>query len=196
GQAARGGAMALELDGDTTLELIGVTMQGNTADLHGGGLAVFGEGTLTLSASENSSWIGNVAGDNGGALSLVPTACTGCAWTAALERSVFTDNQAQDGGAVYWSNLGTQLQGSLRIEHSLLRGNSAANGGAICVDTPTPNNGAAVHLQLLESVLRDNDADNGGAAYLSRVDATIGNSVFESNASNRGGALFANLLGG
>ena len=120
----------------------------------------------------------NIAGKCGGAV-------YGWFWT--LERSKFTKNNAENGGAVY--GYGT-------IQYSNFTYNYAtSNGGATNYASATSCNfnnnnalrgGAAYSGTMRNNNFTDNTATEGGAVYSS----SVYNSKFDSNKANYGGAVY------
>ena len=108
--------------------------------------------------------------------------CSDSSSTVTIEDSVFTDNSAQYGGAVY--SYGCTVD----IVDSEFSDNSATNyGGALYLDYITGG-------VTLDGVTVDNNSsDNGGGAYIDDYTATsIVDSVFSNNtATSDGGGIYA-----
>ena len=91
-----------------------------------------------------------------------------------VEDSIFVDNSADEGGAIYW------IGGLAEVADSTFELNHASDGGAIL----------AVTAEIDNSTFEDNSADDDGGAIHLISDATIGFSTFEGNfAEDWGGAI-------
>lgn len=113
------------------------------------------------------------------------------AGTVTVTDSVFTDNQAYDGGALAVTNSKLTVTGSTFAQNA-----AAGSGGAIWADHP-------IDLSIVDSTFTDNVAvDQGGAVFLDGVSGDaptpkITGSTFTGNhAANEGGALFVASTGG
>ena len=122
--------------------------------------------------------------------------------TLETNNTAFTNNNAQNGGAIFNNN------GNAGISNTTFNNNSAAqNGGAInsngttTVKTSTFNNnsaanGAAIAVtngtaNISGSTFNSNKAtNNGGAVYNSGSNTTITDSTFTNNSANQGGAIY------
>jgi len=167
-------------DGETEVELTGLTITGGSSTYDGGGI-YNDEGTLTLT---NSTVSGNSAtGErNGGGI---------YSWygTVTLTNSTVSGNSARDGGGIY------SWYGTLTLANSTVSGNSAPgndNGGGIYIWYGT--------VRLINSTVSDNSANycgggisiyvHGGGIYNYEGTATLINSTVSGNsATNKGGGM-------
>ncbi len=138
----------------------------------GGGVATLGEAYTWVG---NSSFEGNMANGNGGAISHVSTL------NLFLWDSTFSGNNAVEGGAV-----SVQSAGNLAVNRSVFRGNSSgSDGGAI----------RAGSLNCWDSVLEDNSAalGDGGAMWIA-LGGELDGCVLTGNTADEGGAIYAQIL--
>ena len=180
--AYNGGALYAE--GNVTI--VDSTFTDNIATADGGVLYAW-NGDRTVSIS-NSTFDGNTAGFQGGAILAANVTVTG---------STFTENNAYAGGAIFatttatvtistftdndaaFSSGGAIFAPAATVANSIFRGNDAASsGGAITSSTAT----------VISSNFTDNNAYVGGAIY-SDTTATISSSAFTSNSAVVGGAI-------
>lgn len=184
----------------------------NNRALQGGGLIAFSNsfnalGNVQLTQSRFTS---NVATQTGGAAVLYTTGST------AIRNSVFEQNQAASGGAVYLP-LSSEITDPAIIQGSTFNLNSAtgadngiySNGGAIFTanavsvsNTVFSNNIAVVSggaieaqstIELLDSALSSNRAAKWGGAVFFDFAAvpTVARNLFSSNNASSGGAIYS-----
>jgi predicted outer membrane repeat protein len=148
-------------------ELRGVEIAGNVAD-DGGGLSVYGSGSLTLRDVEI---LDNTATNGGGGMFAANT-------SPSLVDVKFVGNQTPgDGGGLLVERGSTALVGAYFC------GNDAANGGAI-----SAGNGA--YLSIANASVTGNTAVNdGGALFCPQGECYVANSSFSDNSAYRGGAI-------
>ncbi|MEQ1502992.1 MAG: hypothetical protein ABMB14_12215, partial [Myxococcota bacterium] len=197
-----GGTTAIEPDGDTPTEIVD-----NEADDYGGGIAADGGGLRVQDADIGT----NEAGRGGGGIAVLDKGeCDGCTYDV-LGASVH-DNDADEGGGLWIGrdlylafgevadNHADDLGGAVYVEDAellasdvQLRGNRAANGGAIAASGATVSAdgvvfdtnsaaeaGAAVYVEssseltLTDSSLQHNRVDGSGAI------AIVGTGAFTS----------------
>ncbi|QDS88367.1 Cadherin domain protein [Rosistilla ulvae] len=150
--------------GNTTVATIsGVTIQGGANDNYGGGIFVDQESTLNLIDSVVQ---GNDGGnDRGGGVHVHGTLnATGV---------LFTNNTAEDGGAIYYhgANGGT-------LTNVTISGNIALHeGGGIWTDTD---------ITIISSTITLNDANDGGGVYSDGDEVTLSNTIIAGNKSFTG----------
>jgi predicted outer membrane repeat protein len=148
----------------------------NAAELRGGGALSFtarGAGALTIDAS---SFTGNEAGADGGAIAAAEV--TGL----TLADTTLDDNAAgAAGGALYTSGTGAR-----QVVRARFTGNTAAYGGATYAEGPAAPDEWA-NLQITE-----NEAEFGSAACFVQVSsAALWSSVVLANTSAAGGSVYA-----
>lgn len=119
-----GGGLAV--DNQCRLRLRRCTVADNHADLDGGGA----KSTAGWLASVNTTWAGNTAGRDGGAIHANATA----EGTVRFVNDVFHDNRARRGGVALLRGL-PLLPGAASFLSCTLAYNSAVVGGAIAVDS-------------------------------------------------------------
>ncbi|MCB9175695.1 MAG: hypothetical protein H6648_00940 [Caldilineae bacterium] len=130
-----------------------VTLAGNAAGRHGGGLRVENVATLSEVTLERNQVEG---GDSqGGALSVA------VGGSASIERSLLASNSALQGGAL-------AISGTLRLENSTLTDNQALFGGAIYSGG---GDVALASVTLAHNRVVANEGETGGAAGIQRVGA-------------------------
>lgn len=105
-----------------SLHLIDSELRENTAEFWGGAVVLHGPGSIDTSRFIDNSVTGN--NGSGGGLYLLDTYNTGTATT--ITRSLFTGNQASNGGGVY-------LNANVEIGNSTIHANSANNGGGMFI---------------------------------------------------------------
>jgi len=116
-----------------------------------------------------------------------------------VKNSVFKDNSASSGGAIYSSSCGITHY----IVNCVFNNNSASNGGAIKVDGSGGWGCEGTYIYY-NSLFKDNNAGRGGVicgstggGYSNSGTHQIHNSNFLQNtASNQGGVFYANSIGG
>ena len=126
--------------------------------------------------------------------------------TLTISDSIFSDNLATGGGAIY-------NDGELSISDSSFSHNSAREGGAIVnweesdlsiVNSSFSRNSAALSgaiinagkLNISGSAFSYNSADVSGGAIFNRGELNIGSSAFSYNSAKNGGAIFNYCNGG
>ena len=136
----------------------------NSADLHGAGMSLDGNGTVEMVASR---FLGNVAGNNGTGVGGAIQVWSG---TIAMSGIEFIGNRSDQGGAIHHQSA-TQ---TIEIVNSTFADNSsgAGQGGAI---------GAASDVSVENSIFHGN---TGGSTALGPI--TINNSIFEGGWSGTG----------
>lgn len=144
-----GGAINNEENGTSYLN--NCTLDNNTSS--NGGATSNSGGEVTIN---NSTFTGNTATGSGGAVvnALYQS-------TTNIENSIFTDNQAIDGGAI--ANDGYPfVNNTMNIINCTFSSNTANYGGAISI---SGNSGTST-VNITECTLTNNDAtDSGGAVY-------------------------------
>ncbi|MEM7312902.1 MAG: choice-of-anchor Q domain-containing protein, partial [Planctomycetota bacterium] len=148
-----GGVMSIDPGGQARLSILNSTIHDNSSGGDGGGVANFGNMTITASTLS-----GNVSGDDGAAV------FTYFYDSATIVDTLFADNTAYGfGGGIY------NIQSNVTVSNSTLSGNEAVRGGAIF---------QRGNLDLNNSTLTGNSAINGGGIYGYRFkSATINNSI-------------------
>jgi uncharacterized repeat protein (TIGR01451 family) len=165
------------------------TIRGNTAAEQGGGFALFGPATMTMTGGlvtgnvANGLW--NTVGGGGGLAIDDPAA------KVALDSVDMTNNRAPaggNGGAIF-------NRGTLTITGGALNDNQATSGGALSNGTSLAEGGAVA----LSNVTMQNNvaASYGGAVFTASPPAaptpssvTIAGSMLRNNGAQAGGALF------
>lgn len=151
---------------NSTVNIYGSQVKDNTAMRSGGaGLYFTSESSAhTLNIEELSSFSGNVASQDGGAIRVA-------GGIAEFDKSSFTNNQADEGGVIEIWN------GRLKIENSTLSNNHAREGGAI-------NAGAdsdfTSEVTIIHVTMANNTADERGASIAltgSQATLSIGNTI-------------------
>ena len=125
-----------------------------------------------------------------------------------INNSIFTNNSATYGGAVYYSERGNVTS------TEFINNTAATSGGAIYFEkkgyitnstftnnVATENNGGAAYFKktgtIINSEFIKNSApgNNGGAAFFKDNEATIVNSTFINNSADKGGAVYVKEIG-
>jgi hypothetical protein len=151
---------------NSNVNIVSSQIKDNTAGRSGGAGIYFTSQTAghTLNIEELSSFSGNVASQDGGALRVAGGIVT-------IDKSSFSDNSADEGGVIEIWN------GSLRVENTTMSTNHAREGGAINVGADLDS---ASSVTLIHVTMADNTADERGASIaLTGAQATlsIGNSI-------------------
>ena len=151
---------------NSNVNIVSSQIKDNTAGRSGGAGIYFTSQTAghTLNIEELSSFSGNVASQDGGALRVAGGIVT-------IDKSSFSNNRADEGGVIEIWN------GSLRLENTTLSGNHAREGGAINAGADLDS---ASSVTLIHVTMADNTADERGASIaLTGAQATlsIGNSI-------------------
>jgi outer membrane protein assembly factor BamB len=115
--------------------------------------------------------------ENGGALVIPDSA------TVLIEQSVFTNNSASMGGAIY-------NHGIVRILNSTFSGNSGDFGGAIANDNTLPDDGI---FTLVNDTLTGNSASFGGAIYNTGT-LSVQSSTLAQNSAAVGGGIYTDSV--
>ncbi len=201
---------------EASISIINCTFTENTADWGGGairnnGLVRISDSIFTNNTSDwagaifidgeasiiNSRFTSNSASTDGGAIANYEDEL------ARISNSVFTDNAADNGGAIFNDGRG---KSSLSVTDSIFTGNSASHGGgAIRSDDEIMINssnftrntallGGAIfnwgNAKIIESDFKSNSAKAEGGAIFNRHEIEIINILFISNsAGDEGGAI-------
>ncbi|MDR1104391.1 MAG: hypothetical protein LBK92_03450 [Endomicrobium sp.] len=146
------------------------------------------------------TFIGNASGSNGGAVYLhTQTQSQLPNNFFYLTNSVFTNNSALSGGAIYMASNNSQNPVSFSVTTGTFSQNSASagNGGAIANFVSSVNNGANTFIESGQFV--NNQAINGGAIS-NEAEGGNSNNTFNifgtftsNNASGCGGAIYSSL---
>ena len=164
----RGGAVSLN---ETTASVLNCIFNYNNAT-YGGGISV--GSNATGGSFVGSTFIGNIAKENGGAINLNAS-------RASINDVKFINNSASYGGALFVGHSG----GNGTVSNITCIGNTAIyNGGAIDWNASTGN--------VSDSHFYNNTASNGGAIFVGASGGTsyIYRSSFTgNNATNNGGAI-------
>ncbi len=167
-----GGAILVTTE--ATVNLIGSTVEGNTASASGGGIVNFG--TLTV---EGSTIRGNQAGNLGGGI-LVRGDVDNPA-SATVTASTLSGNTATAGGGGF-----ANFNGTADLSNTTISGNSTPGfAGAVLNVTDGP--GLIANTEIIHSTLTLNQSGGTGNVHtLSQNNATgatidFGNSIFVSN---------------
>jgi CSLREA domain-containing protein/uncharacterized repeat protein (TIGR01451 family) len=176
GDSGDGGAIT---DNSGRLKIVRSTFTGNAAvDGDGGALELFqsrGDVSITRSTFSGNSSAG---GDDGGAIYFA----AGSRVSLRILHSVFSDNAAQNGGAIYYND-----GKGLRINRSWFTGNQSEYGGGLYVDS------SAGTLTIEHSTLDHGGAayEEGGGLYLANSSATsISNTTISYNHGGYGGGIY------
>lgn len=165
------GLTGAELDGNDLTQLVvgslaasltvqSISFTDGFSDGSGGAIAVDGELSV-----ENSQFTGNTASDFGGAV------FNASGSTFNVVGSIFTNNSASLGGAVYGSGI--------IFDESTFTGNGAQAGGAVFADA----------ILVSESTFAENSASAGGAILAQNYSAIAGSTFVENVAGSIGGAV-------
>jgi len=152
------------------------TINENTADLGGGGIANqwIGNGSMTITDSTIS---GNSAPYGGGIHNLSSTG------TVNISESTLSDNIATNNGG------GILSFGPLELTNVVLANNSASQegGGVLSLES----------LNVKDSTIKENNANNGGGIYSTKDLSVTGTLLYKNHANSEGGAIanvgFANI---
>lgn len=184
---------AIDIKGSTCVDVIGCTFTGNQA-YRGGAISNWGKELLVM----DSTFDGNTAFvDYGGAilstsrLTVINSVfrnnyaekCGGAIFnsgtpsgTALVEKSVFTKNSADEGGAIFSA-------GDLVLDGGNFEENTATSyGGAVCSDK-------WLSFTFSQGIFTKNHAHYGGAIYANFIENYATNLIFESNYAYSGGAV-------
>lgn len=150
---------------NSTVSIHGSQINDNTAGRGGGGLYFSSESSVhTLNIEELSSFSGNIASQDGGAIRVA-------GGIVAFDKSSFSNNQADEGGVIEIWN------GNLKVENTTISGNHAREGGGI-------NAGAdsdfISEVTLIHVTMANNTAEERGASIAltgSQATLSIGNSI-------------------
>jgi predicted outer membrane repeat protein len=181
------GFESVDNGGSAELTIDSSTINGNLAQVGGGGIFDDGndQGSATLEIS-NSIISNNTAGGGGGVEN------EGTVWLT-INSCTISGNSASAGGAIDSATLETVDVLSITIDNSTFSDNSATLGGAIFSGSGDIKTQATVTLN--QSLFTNNSADFGGAIYidgdLGEADLTSNDSTFSGNsASANGGAIY------
>ena len=121
---------------------------------------------------DNCTFINNTAKNNGGAISYQNNEVY-----SMIINSIFKNNHANYGGAIYCYNNGLTVKNS-----NFTNNNATNNGGAIYSKT----------CNVSGSVFTGNNATNGGAIFITDDSVVVGCNFTNNFASRFGGALYVN----
>ncbi len=187
-----GGGIRIGTSG--SLDLLEVAVQGNLAEMRGGGLLNRGQLIVRRSRIENNS-LSNSPNQHALGAGLATGGPASSAW---LIDTIVRGNHARRlgyGGGVAAFSGGRQgvhspiSLGDLVIEQSALIDNRAGLGGAIYANTPGT-------MLLLNSTISGNEANKGGGLFLERERATriVYSTISDNRAAVLGGGI-VNLQG-
>ena len=159
---AGGGIYAI----NSNVNIVGSEIKDNTAGRSGGAGVYFTSSTNghTLNVEEWSSFSGNMASQDGGAMRVAGGIVT-------IDKSGFSNNSADEGGVIEIWN------GSLRVENTTMSGNHAREGGAINAGADLDS---ATSVTVIHVTMADNTATERGAAIAltgSQATLSIGNTI-------------------
>ncbi|MGH9458687.1 MAG: Ig-like domain-containing protein, partial [Thermoanaerobaculia bacterium] len=168
---------ALFMEPTSGLDVLGSTIEGNTAGLFGGAIAMrsnWGVPGLTI---DHSTIRNNTTAANGGAIHSAGSD------PIAVTNSTLSGNQASggDGGGLYLGGSGSAL-----IDNSTLSGNAALFNGGGVVASVAP-------LSILNSTFAENSAGSNGGAIHSGGAVDAVNAIFANSTS--GGNCSGNTFG-
>lgn len=151
---------------DGNVSISSSQVKDNTAGRSGGAGLYFTSSTNehTLDIEEWSSFSGNVASQDGGALRVA-------GGIVAINQSSFSDNQADEGGVIEIWN------GSLTVENTTMSTNRAREGGAINAGADSDY---TTSVSITHVTMADNTADERGASIAltgSQATLSIGNTI-------------------
>ncbi|MDN5210813.1 gliding motility-associated C-terminal domain-containing protein [Fulvivirgaceae bacterium BMA12] len=164
-----------------------------------------GQGTELDVSFLNCSFIANVAGSNGGAISINVTSIFSDVGTdnllAVIDSCHFENNQVvstfERGAAIYIRGLGIGSMQSLIRNSTFIGNQSSEDGGAIAIEGGKDN--FSLTSKIFNNHFLENTAGkNGGALMLQsffndEFNVQIANNIFNSNqAQSFGGAIFSN----
>ena len=119
-----GGAISVN---DSTLNLYGGNLVGNTASSNNGGAVYITNGTLTI---DGANILGNYAYSSGGGVFANQSTVTINSGRISYNRACITDNKGGDGGGIYLSNCTTTMNGgSITHNANLYDGTGVMNSG-------------------------------------------------------------------
>ena len=158
--AGTGGAIYNTAKGFVTV--INSTFTQNSVTNFGGAIHSTSNGFVKV---YNSTFVNNYAKNYGGAISTKTN--------VTVVNSIFSDNAASSGGAIY-----TDDKGLMNVTDSRFNNNTATNGGAIY--------GKDCNVTITNSEFSNNTAANGGAIYYTEryapdISLTVKNSNFDEN---------------
>jgi predicted outer membrane repeat protein len=188
------------------LHLRNVTVQNGVAT-SGGGIYNHAEGTMTVMASSNATFLGNQATDGGAIYNF------GHVWMSSTATASFTSNTAtSEGGAIFSNGDTPSSDGTVSLSNATFTGNVAESGGAIfgygykcdmnvydsSFSGNSATNGGAIWngwdstLDVLDTTFVENSADLGGAAFLGAGSTHVQRSTFQQNDADSGSAIYTN----
>ena len=193
---ASGGAAAVFSGGGEPF-IFSCTFEGNLAENKGGALLVGGNTNITIT---NCDFISNSTESRGGAvyINCLSSEIIGCTFsnntasfnggalmlnyigTHTLHDSVFTNNNAAVGGAMYHTATDTL------VSQVTFSSNSASVGGGLYVGEG--------NLELEDATFQENEAVFGGAVYVDHANPTLENCLLDDNfAILDGGGLYNDM---
>lgn len=164
------------------------SFEGNTASQNGGAIYILEGSTLTV--EEGTTFSKNTANTNGGAIA----GTWGDNSSLTVTGSYFTENAARSGGAIALWNPTTDA--TYTVSNTVFNGNTATKkGGAIAILSETGVGGqvfAKTEATFNGDEFTGNTAgESGGALHLEYANVTITDSTFTANeAGQQGGAIY------
>ena len=151
---------------DSNVNIVTSQVKDNSAERSGGAGLYFTSSTNghTLNIEEYSSFSGNTASQDGGAMRVAGGIVT-------IDKSSFSNNTADEGGVIEIWN------GSLRVENTTMSENHAREGGAINAGADLDS---ATAVTIIHVTMTKNTADERGAAIAltgSQATLSIGNTI-------------------
>lgn len=153
-----------------TIRIIDSNVTNNTARWYGGGMAIF-----RYKFTVKRSFFARNEGNLGGSLCL-----------SSLETKVQFTNFEDDIGRGNGGSITVWHNGSLTLEHSVIRRSQSTNGGCIFVN----DEGRLVAENV--TLLQCNATEHGGGIFAKQLSKVyVKNSIFSNNTADRGGAFQA-----
>lgn len=211
----------ISISKNANVHIYGVTF--TNGQVTGDGGAILNEGNLII---ENSKFINNKADNAGAAIrtavhsnlnvynsvfelnqALFGTAIDSYQATSVIvDSSIFINNHAHEGGAIYNRFSDFQLINSTFINNSATRGGGIYNNrGYLTIYNSRFYSNTVTHLgggvkswgvcEIHDTIIRDNEAQYGGGVYISEYPMIIKNCTIENNRAEEGGGVIADSYG-
>ena len=211
----------ISISKNANVYIYGVTF--TNAHVTGDGGAILNEGNLTI---QNSKFINNKADNAGAAIrsavhsnlnvydsvfdsntALFGTAIDSYQTSSVIvDSTIFINNQAHEGGAIYNRFSNFQLINSTFINNSAARGGGIYNNrGYMIIYKSKFYSNTVTHLgggvkswgicEIEDCIIKNNEAQYGGGVYISEYPMIIKNCTIENNHAEEGGGIIADAYG-
>ena len=184
GDRANGGALFLR---DTILTVTDSNLAGNSATEQGGAVYLAG-----ISATFTNSFVRGGSARLGGGLQIYDETAGPDSTVVVFTGGGLIGNEATGRGGAIRLAAGLVDPNRLTLDGARVRGNRAANGGAVFAEGPYRSNVSNAVVRVTgDSVVRNNRAENVGGAFAVQGELTLDGVTAVGNRADRGSVAYA-----